>query len=175
MEYPAGQELVRAIEDAISSVMAPLPAAAYTLRLAADEEIPERGFVVVVEPTNPRSATMRVHVADGDPNADIFLGADSRVELFARSRQRGLGASSLVEECALIAQAIVAGRVQETLLLQGDDILESRCVIETSGAAIKTARHTLGSKLSQRTRTETRLYEPYAEAVSRPDSAGHSG
>lgn len=149
----------------MSEVVAELPPIAYTLQLSADPEGPERGLVVALSPKNPRSAAMRVHTVEGDRNAIIFLGADSTLELFARSRHAGLEASSLIEECALIAAAVVAGRFQEALLLQGDDILESRGVIDTSKASIETSRHSFGSRLLQRTRRESRAYEPYADAA----------
>lgn len=113
---------------------------------------------------------MQVHVVHGEPDSVIFLGADSRLELFADSRQAELQASSLVEECSLIADAIIGGRVREKLRRQGNDVVESRCVIKTAKGTIKGGRYTFGSRLFRRVHEEIRIYEPYGSTITAPDA-----
>jgi hypothetical protein len=159
----APEALAEEIRNALSGLVASLPSGTYHLELIADPEYPERGAVVRLSPANERSASVRISVAHGDRDAVIDFGRNSRIELFDRSRQPDMGAESLVEECRMIASAVVGGEVREQVVWKGESIIESKAVLGMPTQPITTSSHVLGSPLLGRKRTETYEYAPYVD------------
>lgn len=130
-------EVINAVKQAIADI----PHDRVKLTVEPDPA-PFGGSIVELAPSDPACAGVRIYIADGDDSVHVEFGRDSVLEIPTEGKWRPLGQPSVIEEVKTLCDAVLQGRITETLWLKNGDVVRSNTSIEIETKKVKlTARH----------------------------------
>jgi hypothetical protein len=127
MAVTGGERLIeRVVIDLCRSLVEGLPTNSASVLVKRKPDINHDGVSVWIVPSNPESATISVDAEDGDPLVGVVVGAGVHIEVEFKA---GRGE----DEVRKILQAVLHGRLQETVWLVGSEVAKSVGVIDIDG------------------------------------------
>jgi len=155
----AHDQVLESLTVLLRDLMARLPERCVTMELIPEGD--HRAAILKLLPANPNAASIRIIVP---PNAKekgitIVAGTGSFFEIPIEGGR--YTSFSFPEEVRSICLAVIAGKLEESVTLQGDKVLRSRGTITLDGKSITVRWRQLTLRPFRRKEEKRLKYEPY--------------